>query len=202
MTKNADCTTSRTKRDDILDTTIRLMERQGYHATGLNQIIRESVTPKGSLYHYFPGGKEELATEAIELMAENVSGHISNKLNEYADPAAGVESMLLMIGGFMEKSDFHHGGPLTTVASETATTNATLNAACRDAFQCWQDTFASYLRKHGMTEADADELGALIFAATEGAIIVCRTQKSTVTLRQIARQLRDLVAARHRVCTT
>lgn len=48
-------------RDNILRTASRLFRKQGYHATGLNQITAESGAPRGSLYYYFPGGKEELA---------------------------------------------------------------------------------------------------------------------------------------------
>nr|WGD98073.1 TetR/AcrR family transcriptional regulator [Bacillus safensis] len=47
-------------KDKIIQTAALLLRKQGYHATGLNQIIRESGTPKGSLYYYFPNGKEEL----------------------------------------------------------------------------------------------------------------------------------------------
>lgn len=59
-------------RESIVSTAARLFFSQGYHATGLNQIIKESSTPKGSLYHYFPHGKEELAHECIQKANEHI----------------------------------------------------------------------------------------------------------------------------------
>ncbi len=67
-------------RDHIIDTTSQLLEQQGYFATGLNQIVQESGAPKGSLYYYFPEGKEELTAEAIERSAAKFSGIIRTEL--------------------------------------------------------------------------------------------------------------------------
>ena len=64
-----------TTRQQIIEKTSELLDRQGYHATGLNQIVAESETPRGSLYYYFPAGKEELAAEAIGYKAHQMSEH-------------------------------------------------------------------------------------------------------------------------------
>ena len=74
-----------TKRDEIITTTCRLLELQGYRATGLNEIIRESGAPKGSLYHYFPEGKDELTVEAIAYSAAAIVGNITRVMDEHDD---------------------------------------------------------------------------------------------------------------------
>ena len=73
------CST-RSTRDQIIDTASALLERQGYAATGLNQIVRESGAPKGSLYHYFPGGKDEIAVESLQQGAQAVAERIREAL--------------------------------------------------------------------------------------------------------------------------
>src|SRR5580704_19707288 len=52
-------------RQRIVDTSAELLRRQGYVATGVKQIVTEAQAPFGSLYHHFPGGKEQLGAEAI-----------------------------------------------------------------------------------------------------------------------------------------
>ena len=59
-------------REEILQATTALLEKQGSHATGLNEIIRESGAPKGSLYYYFPEGKDQLVSEAVLVAGQGV----------------------------------------------------------------------------------------------------------------------------------
>ncbi len=72
-------------RARIIATTVALMEAQGYHATGLNQILHQSATPKGSLYHHFPGGKEELAAEAVLAAGQAITNDLDAIVVEGTD---------------------------------------------------------------------------------------------------------------------
>ncbi|WP_256860452.1 TetR/AcrR family transcriptional regulator [Bacillus sonorensis] len=86
--------TEQTKsRDKILRTASRLFRKQGYHATGLAQITAESGAPRGSIYYYFPGGKEKLAAEAIKLTGERIKTYISSTLSREADPVKSVSNI-------------------------------------------------------------------------------------------------------------
>jgi len=67
-------------RANILTAMARLIEKQGYHATGLNEIIRESGAPKGSVYYYFPGGKEQIGAEAILESSRMIAGRLRSML--------------------------------------------------------------------------------------------------------------------------
>lgn len=78
-------------RDKILETASRLFQLQGYHATGLNQIIKESGSPKGSLYYYFPKGKEELAIHAVHYTNKYVQVQIKESLNKSSDAAQAIQ---------------------------------------------------------------------------------------------------------------
>jgi TetR/AcrR family transcriptional repressor of lmrAB and yxaGH operons len=182
-----------TARDQIIETTCALLELQGYHATGLNQIIRESGSPKGSLYYYFPGGKEELAAEAVRHAGQIVLGRITENLSISDDPAEAIEQFIMNIAYNVEKSGFRAGGPLTTVAMETASSSDMLREACHRIYAGWQQAFADKLLAGGFAEARAARLSALIIAAIEGGIILCRTSRSREPLENVAQEVGLLV---------
>lgn len=182
-------------RERFIETTCKLMEAQGYHATALNQIIDESGGPKGSLYYYFPEGKEELAAEAIHHVGEEVDGRIQSVLDAVDDPAEAVCEFILTVATHMEASDYAAGGPITTVALESATTAPRLNAACRDVYAQWQATFVERLVRGGINAARAQRLAVLIIAALEGGIVLSRTEHSVAPLEHVAEEMALLINA-------
>lgn len=180
-------------RQQIIATTCDLMERQGFHATGLNQIVKESGAPKGSLYYYFPEGKDELAEAAIAWAGQTLTEHIRTNLSGSEDAPTALRSFILGIAAAVERSGFRSGGPLTTVAMETAITNERLNRACRDAYALLQTAFAAKLVASGYTQAQAKPLATFITAAVEGGIILSRTYHTGDPLRLVAEQVGQLL---------
>lgn len=177
------------KRDEIIDATCQLMEMQGYHATGLNQILAESDAPKGSLYYYFPEGKEELAAEAIERSGRAIEQRIRSVMSETDDPVAAVTTFIATLAEQVDASGYRAGGPITAIALESASTNDTLRGACRRAYQRWQDAFSDKLRQGAFTEARARRLAAVIISALEGGIILSRSQHSPQPLLDVAEEI-------------
>ena len=181
-------------REQFIEATCELLEAQGYYATGLNQIVAESGAPKGSLYHYFPDGKEALAAAAIERTGRDLAGRVEEGLAAHDDPAAAVQFVVQRIADAIEQSSFRAGGPLTTVAMETATSSERLNRACRAAFDRLQAAFAGKLAASGYEPQRAVELAAFITAAIEGGIIFSRTYHSGDPLRRAGQELAALLA--------
>jgi TetR/AcrR family transcriptional repressor of lmrAB and yxaGH operons len=180
-------------RDQIIDTTCTLLEAQGYHGTGLNQILRESGAPKGSLYYYFPEGKEELSAEAIERSGRMVEDRIRAHLSGDEEAATAVRSFIETIAYHIESSGFRCGGPLMTVAMETATTSERINQACREAYERIQTAFEERLLRSGYSEEVAARLAVFINATIEGGVILCRTQHSGDPLRRIAALMEETI---------
>ena len=173
-------------RDHIIETTCDLLELQGYHATGLNQIIKESGSPKGSLYYYFPGGKEELVAEAVQHVGRLVLQRIRDNLAAIEDPAEAIPTFIRFVGLNVERSGFRAGGPITTVAMETAATNDRLREVCDEIYRGWQAAFADTLMVAGWNEPRAHRLGAFIISALEGGIMLSRTNRSRQPLEAVA----------------
>lgn len=183
-----------TKRDEIIATTCRLLELQGYRATGVNEIVRESGAPKGSLYHYFPEGKDGLAAEAIAHSAAAIVANIEGALGEHDDAVVAVTTFIRRLAGYVAESGFRQGGPITAVALEAASTNERLRLVCRDAYRAWQRPFAAKLRPaYGPR---ADRLAALIIAAIEGGIVLARSEQSERPLLDVADEVEQLLGIR------
>ncbi|MBA3868114.1 MAG: TetR/AcrR family transcriptional regulator [Anaerolineae bacterium] len=180
-------------RDQIIETTCDLLELQGYHATGLNQIIKESGSPKGSLYYHFPGGKEELAIESVNHVGNIVLQRIHENLAQIENPAEAIRIFIKNIALNIKLSGYRAGGPITTIAMETASTSATLRQECDRIYSEWQQVFADKLLAGGIPETRAKSMSILIISAIEGGTILCRTRQSTEPLEQVAEEINELV---------
>lgn len=169
-------------KQQILEAAALLFEKQGYHATGLNEIIRESGAPKGSLYYYFPGGKEQIGAETALWSAEVMADRIRFGLSQSEEPAEAVRILALGIAAAVERSGFAAGGPLMMLAAESAVSSARLNSACRNAYGQMQAVFAEKLMGD-------DELAECILSTLEGAILLSRVRHSGEPIRRAAQHL-------------
>lgn len=173
-------------KQNIIETASRLFEKQGYHATGLNEIIRESGTPKGSLYYYFPEGKEQIGAETALWSAAQLAGRIRSGLNQADDPGEAVSLLAVGIASAVEQSGFSAGGPLMMLAAESAVGSQRLNIACREAYGLLRAPLAEKLSGN-------QELAQFILSALEGAILLSRVQHSGDPLRQAGARLKTLI---------
>lgn len=180
-------------RDQIIETTCELLETQGYHATGLNQIVKESGSPKGSLYHYFPGGKEELTAEAIETVGRSVLARLQMTLAEIDDPAEAVRAFMQRVAHHIKASGYRAGGPITTVASETASTSDRLRQTCQEVYGAWQNVVTAKLSAHGIAPDEARRLAMLTIASLEGGILLSRTAQSPQPLIDLSDYVATLI---------
>ena len=169
-------------KEQILETAARLFEKQGYHATGLNEIIRESGAPKGSLYYYFPEGKDQIGAETALWSGALMTGRISLGLSQAEHPAEAVRLLTLGIAGAIEQAGFAAGGPLMMLAAESAVRSERLNAACRGAYDQMQGAFAEKFSGNV-------DLAEFVLATLEGAILLSRVQHSGDPLRRAAEHL-------------
>lgn len=181
-------------RAQILQTTCALLEKQGFHGTGLNEIVKESGAPKGSLYHYFPDGKDQITAEAVLQSGQLTAERIGSGLSESSSASKAVYDFVLKIADHVEHSGFAAGSPLTAVAMETATKSERINQSCREAYGALQTAFREKLLECGFAKIKADELSTFITASIEGGIILSRTYHTADPLRLVGKQLKGLLA--------
>ncbi|MGH3862887.1 TetR/AcrR family transcriptional regulator [Actinokineospora sp.] len=183
------------KRTDTRERTLRtaatLFRTQGYHGTGLNQVLAEGGLPKGSLYFHFPGGKEQLAAEAVALGAGELCDWVSAILDAAPDPGAGLDAVIQGLAEHLTASDFNLGCPIGTVAPDGGDL---VRDACVSAFGAWQDVVREYLAGQGVS--DPDEVATTLLAALEGAQLLARTRRDTAPLYAVGKTMRTLLKGR------
>lgn len=181
-------------RETILDTASRLFFTQGYHATGLSQIVKESEAPKGSLYYYFQGGKEELALECIQRVGKEVASTFWSKLNDQATASESLPMMLTELADEMQKQNFKNFMPFSFWAAvETSCVSDLLREACTDVFRSWQMVLADKLEKDGAKRKAAEELALMLITMMEGTLMVATTTRDATPLLTAAKYVPDLI---------
>ncbi len=176
-------------RTRMVDTTLRILRSQGLRATGMNQIVRESRAPRGSIYHHFPGGKEQLVVEALRTAGEAVAAKIRAALDAHADVA---EALRAYIDGYAEDiraSDYRRGCPVGNVAMDAAATSPAIRRVCDDIFAGWAALIARRLERERRTRKEARALADFVISSLEGALILCRARRSTEPLAGVAERL-------------
>ncbi|OWA37817.1 TetR family transcriptional regulator [Saccharibacillus sp. O16] len=181
-------------RETILDTAGRLFFTQGYHATGLNQIIKESEAPKGSLYYYFQGGKEELALECIQRIGKEVADTFWSKLSGEEPVSEVMPRMIRELADEMQREDFANFMPFSFwAAAETSCVSHPLREACTDVFRSWQLVLADKLELDGVERQEAQSLSLLLVTMMEGTLIVATTTKDVMPLLTAAQYIPQLI---------
>jgi len=180
-------------RARFIETMAQLLERQGYYGTGLNEIVQQSGAPKGSLYHYFPGGKEELAAAAITDQGKRIAEYIRGELAKRDDPVEAIHALIAEMGSNMAASGWCTGGPITSVALETSASSERLRDACGGAYAAWEAVFREKLIASDFPPERADRLATAIAASIEGAIILARVRRCPDAMNRVAAEMKVLL---------
>lgn len=170
-----------------------LMRERGARATSLDAVLEHSGAPRGSIYHHFPGGKAQLAQEAVDLASDAAAG----PLEATPDPIAALHACLDGWRRRLESSDFQAGSTIAAVATTPADVTGTREAAAA-AYERWTETFANVLRESGVRRKKAARLATLSSAAIEGALVLCRARRDTAPLDDVGRELEVAIVGARR----
>ncbi|MNI21971.1 putative HTH-type transcriptional regulator YxaF [compost metagenome] len=179
----------RNSRDILIESASKLFRLRGYYGVGLNDIIEESGIPKGSLYHYFPKGKEELAIEAINHTKKMVLCEMQEVFKKNEDPIIAIQSHISQMSEVFGGTENILGLPIGTIAGETHSTSEPIRIACQSAFEEWQSIIANKLHGAGYSEKQSEGLSIVINALIEGGILLSLTTKSGKPLHAISEQI-------------
>ncbi len=182
-------------RERIVEASAELFRRQGYSATGVKQIVEAARAPFGSLYHFFPGGKEQLGAEAIRVSGALYELLIPAVIDPAPDPVNGVRAFFAGAAEHLRDTDYEDACPIATVALEVSSSSETMRRACADVFESWIVQGAARHARAGLSSEKARELTIAMLAALEGAFVLARALRSTEPLEiageLVARSVQD-----------
>jgi TetR/AcrR family transcriptional repressor of lmrAB and yxaGH operons len=168
---------------------VTLFRRNGYASTGLNDIVQASGAPKGSLYHYFPSGKSSIAVAAVEEAGRRVAATLTELATECATAADTLVAHAKLLAGWMKKSGFRDGCPITTVLLELAPQERAVSEAGRKVHAARIAILTDKLIAEGHPPDRAHRLAILAVSALQGALIQSRVARSSAPILIAAEEL-------------
>lgn len=166
-------------RDRILSASGALFQRQGFSGTGIKQILTTAEAPFSSLYHFFPGGKDQLGAESIRLAGAMYQELVEGVFDAAPDVLTGVADCFAGAAETLRATDYADACPIATVALEVASTNELLRMATAQVFTGWITAATTRFASAGIAEMESRELAITVISLLEGAFVLSRALKST-----------------------
>src|SRR5581483_5106383 len=174
-------------RERILDASGELFRRRGYAATGVKAILAASGAPYGSLYHFFPGGKEELGVAAIDAGGAVYRELVESYFGSGADLVDATRRFFEDAAAVVRGHGYADACPIATVALETAGSSEPMREAAARAFESWLRILERRLVDAGVEPAVARAVALELFCAIEGAFLHSRTTRTTEAIEAVGR---------------
>ncbi len=166
-------------RDRLVEAGAELFRRQGFTGTGVKQIVEEASAPFASLYHFFPGGKEQLGAEAIRHSGGLYGQLIGLFYTAGDDPVDATRRFFEAAAQTLVETGYADACPIATVALEVSSTSEPLREACAEVFESWIGAAAESLRAAGVPRRRARALAISLLCSLEGAFVLARALRST-----------------------
>ena len=178
-------------RDRTVRSAALLFRERGVGGTGLRDVVEHAQAPRGSLQHYFPGGKRELLAEAMGWMAERAAQPLREALTADPPPAPGVVvgQLLDRFRDLLTMTGYRGGCPIVAGVADASWDSAAVADAARDAFGVWLRPLEQVLRRGGLSEQRAERVALLVVSAAEGAVIISRARRDCSALDAVQTEL-------------
>jgi TetR/AcrR family transcriptional repressor of lmrAB and yxaGH operons len=183
--------TPQDSRSSMVRSAAALISARGLSGTSLADVLADSGAPRGSIYHHFPQGKEQLAADAVRWTGERVLAHQAGLTGPR--PADVLERFIGMWRAVVTGSEAAAGCVVAGVAVDTGAEQEGLLAAVRDTFRAWVSLLTSQLEERGVPADRAGSVARATLAGMEGALILCRAEGDVGPLDTVAAELMRLL---------
>lgn len=178
-------------RERMVYNAAQLIRMQGVSGTGLREVVARARAPRGSLQHYFPGGKEQLVDEAVTWAGDFAAAQVSGS-GPHRTPSALFEAMAGQWRREFDRIGFGRGCPIVATVADVSASDR-MREAARRAFERWQEPVAAALIEMGVPAGRAGALALLMLSALEGAIVFARVSRDIGPLDTVVAELGPLL---------
>lgn len=186
----------RSPRERMVYHAAQLIRMQGVSGTGLREVVDRAQAPRGSLQHYFPGGKEQLVDEALAWAGNFAAGQVSGFARSLPrrTPSALFEAMAGQWRREFDRTGFGRGCPIVATVADVSASDR-MREAARQALERWQEPIAAALAEMGVPADRAGALALLMLSTLEGAIVFARVRRDNGPLDAVVAELGPLLDA-------
>jgi TetR/AcrR family transcriptional repressor of lmrAB and yxaGH operons len=177
----------------IIDIATTLFQKKGYLGVGLNEILKECNISKGSLYHHFPKGKEELLIACLHSLNEKITTHMKEIFQRYPTTQIATQVMIEKLIIQFEQEGMIIGYTISSMVSEMGSLSESVRNTCALSFTKIQEIYSNKLVVDGFSKETANSLALMMTASIEGGIMLCLTQKTSEPLKIISQGLPNLL---------
>lgn len=179
----------------MLDSAVALLRERGAAGVSVDAVLAHSGAPRGSVYHHFPGGRNELILEAVDQAGTLIASLIDEATKE-GDPPQALAKFVEFWKLALLETDYLAGCPVVALAVDSRQGIQEAADLVREIFTLWQRKLTELLVANGTPELRARRLSTLAIAAIEGAIILCRAHRDAGPLDDVLAEITPLLDAR------
>jgi TetR/AcrR family transcriptional regulator, lmrAB and yxaGH operons repressor len=172
-------------RGRMIEGAVQLLAMNGLQGTSFSEVLELTGAPRGSVYHHFPNGKDQLVGSAIELAGARATALIDSKAGESAEEV--TRFFLAMWRSVLTRSNLRAG--CAVLAVTVATDSAELLEASASVFRSWRTRLGAILESGGLPASSALSFATTLVAASEGAVVLSRAEQSLDPFDLVAEQL-------------
>jgi TetR/AcrR family transcriptional regulator, lmrAB and yxaGH operons repressor len=178
----------------IIDIATTLFQQKGYIGVGLNEILKACNMSKGSLYHHFPNGKEELLIVCLQTLENTITKDIEEIFERYPTTKEASKAMIEKLVVNFETEGTITGYTFSSIVSEMASLSDPVRNACAHLYQKIQGIYLDKLLADGFSKEKAHSIAVMMTATIEGGMLLCLTQKASEPLKIISQALPKLIS--------
>jgi TetR/AcrR family transcriptional regulator, lmrAB and yxaGH operons repressor len=177
-------------RERLVITAAALFRQKGYHGTGLAEILDAAKAPKGSLYHHFPDGKQDLALAAADWASQGMVQIIADSFQPANDYRNGATTLCYKLAKFYDIAEGWNGCPVSHALFD-GPLNETFREKADQIYTSWTEAIAAQAIRLGENPDRAADRAETLIMSIQGAWVLARARQSSDVLRQIPKRLFD-----------